>query len=148
MRLFLRSTMFTASTFVVALVAVMAFAHNVFAYTAFAQPAAPTGTPEEIATRRMDHLKKALKLTDEQVGKIKPTIVANVQEMQKAREEKKGDRKAIIELARTNMEKTDASIRAVLTPEQQTTFDKMTAKMKDRAEDRMEKRKAAKEEKK
>jgi hypothetical protein len=117
----------------------------------FAQPPAPPAgkgpriAPEKMAERRTDHLKKALKLTDEQTGKIQPIILKGAQQGQKIVEEKKGDRKAIAEAMKTNMEATDKEISAVLTADQQKKFEEMRGKMKAKMEERMSKRMEKKE---
>lgn len=112
----------------------------------FAQPPAPPAgkgpriAPEKMAERRTNHLKKALKLTDEQTGKIQPIILKGAQQGQKIFEEKKGDRQAIAEAMKANMEATDKEISAVLTADQQKKFEEMRSKMKTKMEERMSKR--------
>ena len=103
--------------------------------------------PEKVTERRTTHLKKALKLTDEQVGKIQPIILKGAQAGQKIFEEKKGDRKAIAEAMKGNMEAIDSEIHAVLTADQQKKFDEMRGKRKAKMEERMNKRKENKESK-
>lgn len=112
----------------------------------FAQPPAPPAgrgsriAPEKMAERRTNHLKKALKLTDEQTGKIQPIILKGAQQGQKVFEEKKGDRKAIAEAMKANAEATDKEISAILTADQQKKFEEMRGKMKAKMEERMSKR--------
>lgn len=107
----------------------------------------PRMAPEKMAERRTDHLKKALKLTDEQVGKIQPIILKGAQEGRKIFEEKKGDRKAVAEAMKTNMDATDKEISAVLTADQQKKFEKMRGKMMAKMEERMKNRKERKADK-
>ena len=60
------------------------------------------------------------------------------------RSEKKGDRKAAMMAAKDRMEATDKEITALLTSEQQTKFAQQRDTMRERVQDRMEKRKAEK----
>ncbi len=109
----------------------------------------PQGTPEQMVERRLEHLSKSLKLSDDQKTKLKPILENSMKEMAKIREEKKGDRKALLTSAKERMDATEKEISAILTPEQQTKFaaqrDKMRDKMEDRMKERAEKRKAEKE---
>ena len=109
----------------------------------FAQP--PQGTPEQMVERRLGHLSKSLKLNDDQKTKLKPILENSVKEMAKLRDEKKGDRKALMTAAKERMDATEKEISAILTPEQQTKFAKQRDKMEDRMKERVEKRKAEKE---
>ncbi len=117
----------------------------------FAQPSAKAmgkgrPDPQKITERRVNHLKKALKLTDEQVGKIQPIILKGAEAGKKIFDEKKGDRKATADAMKATMEATDNEIKAILTAEQQTKFDQMRGKMKAKMEERREKRKEKKAE--
>jgi|GEM_PF-1653705 len=107
----------------------------------------PRIAPEKMAERRTNHLKKALKLTDEQVSKIQPIILNGAQQGRKIAEEKKGDRKAAAEAMKTSMEATDKEISAVLTADQQKKFEEMRGKMKAKMEARMSHRKERKADK-
>lgn len=107
----------------------------------------PRIAPEKMAERRTNHLKKALKLTDEQVSKIQPIILNGAQQGRKIAEEKKGDRKAAVEAMKTTMEATDKEISAVLTADQQKKFEEMRGKMKAKMEARMSHRKERKADK-
>ncbi|MBL7991359.1 MAG: hypothetical protein JNN25_07970 [Candidatus Kapabacteria bacterium] len=107
----------------------------------------PRIVPEKMAERRTNHLKKALKLTDEQVSKIQPIILNGAQQGRKIAEEKKGDRKAAAEAMKTAMEATDKEISAVLTADQQKKFEEMRGKMKAKMEARMSHRKERKADK-
>lgn len=107
----------------------------------------PRIAPEKMAERRANHLKKALKLTDEQVSKIQPIILNGAQQGRKIAEEKKGDRKAAAEAMKTAMETTDKEISAVLTADQQKKFEEMRGKMKAKMEARMSHRKERKADK-
>lgn len=107
----------------------------------------PRIAPEKMAERRTNHLKKALKLTDEQVSKIQPIILNGAQQGRKIAEEKKGDRKAAAEAMKTAMETTDKEISAVLTADQQKKFEEMRGKMKAKMEARMSHRKERKADK-
>lgn len=107
----------------------------------------PRIAPEKMAERRTNHLKKALKLTDEQVSKIQPIILNGAQQGRKIAEEKKGDRKAAVEAMKATMEATDKEISAVLTADQQKKFEEMRGKMKAKMEARMSHRKERKADK-
>jgi Spy/CpxP family protein refolding chaperone len=109
----------------------------------FAQPGGK-GSPEQMVERRIQHLTKTLALTPDQVSKIKPILENNAKEFAKIREEKKGDRKAMMLAAQERMESNDKEISALLTPEQQTKFAAQRDKMKAKMKERIEKRKANK----
>ncbi|TAE22845.1 MAG: hypothetical protein EAZ92_15375 [Candidatus Kapaibacterium sp.] len=117
------------------------------ATSVFAQP--PKGTPEQMLERRLGHLSKTLKLSEEQKTKLKPILETSMKEMTKIREEKKGDRKALMAAVQDRMSATEKEISAILTPEQQTKFAKqrenMREKIADRMKERAEKRTAEKE---
>lgn len=110
----------------------------------FAQPKGPKGTPAEMASRRLEHLTKMLSLTPEQAGKIKPILESSATEVAKIRDEKKGDRKAVMTAVKERFEATDKEISAVLTPEQQTKFAKSREKMREKMQERIEKRREGK----
>lgn len=101
-----------------------------------------TASPEKMVERRMEHLKKALTLTDDQVGKIRPILENTAKEIKKIRDEKKGDRKAVMEAVRTQMKSADESINATLTPEQQKKFASMRESQKEKMKERMQERRA------
>lgn len=100
--------------------------------------------PQKLTERRVNHLKKALKLTDEQTGKIQPIILKGAETGKKIFEDNKGNRQAMADAMKTSMEATDKEIRAILTAEQQTKFDEMRGKMKAKMEERMKHRKEKK----
>jgi periplasmic protein CpxP/Spy len=112
--------------------------------SAQAQSANEKGSPEQIADRRTTHLTKHLKLTTDQAGKIKPIILQSAMDVKKLRTEKKSDTTGVYESVRTTLASADTSIRAILTPEQQTKFDAMRTKAKAKMDAKMEERKEKK----
>jgi periplasmic protein CpxP/Spy len=87
-------------------------------------------TPEE----RLQHMTKKLNLTADQQAKIKPILEQEQQQMQTIHNDtslSKEDRQAKFREAHKNYE---GQIRAVLNPDQQTKFDQMAQKHKERME--------------
>jgi Spy/CpxP family protein refolding chaperone len=88
----------------------------------------PAGGPEHKGPRggnpeqRLAELTKKLELTDEQVAKIKPIIMDEVQEMKALKEDTSIDKEAkkpkMMEIRKSHMEQ----IAAILTPEQKAKF--------------------------
>jgi periplasmic protein CpxP/Spy len=98
------------------------------------QPAAATqAVKRPDALQRLD---KELTLTDEQKTKIKPMLADQAKQMKALRGEAGGDRTEAIAKIRQLNDDTNAKIKAVLTPEQQTKFAAMLEKMKQRAPNR------------
>ena len=112
---------------VLVLLGLAILATGLFAQTSGKGPGKPFGgkdrpDPQKLTERRVNHLKKALKLTNEQTGKIQPIILKGAETGKKIFEDNKGNRQAMADAMKTNMETTDKEIRTILTAEQQTKF--------------------------
>jgi Spy/CpxP family protein refolding chaperone len=99
------------------------------AYAAIAQH----GNPEEMIQKRLEHLKSALNLNDEQVSKIKsiyeqyePALKADREAVRSA----SGDaqKQAAEQKMRREMEQMQTQVKTILTPEQQTKFAELMSK--------------------
>ena len=87
-------------------------------------------SPEE----RLKHLTEALNLTTDQQGKIKELMAAEKSGMDKLRDDTSLSNDERREKAMHLRKESQAAIRAQLTADQQTKFDKMQAEMKNRGE--------------
>ena len=84
---------------------------------------------EERIDKRLDRMTKNLKLTDDQRSRIEGILKAKAERA-----------KALHEQMRALHESTEKDVRAVLTADQQKTYDEKKAKMKEKRMDRTEKR--------
>jgi protein CpxP len=88
---------------------------------AVAQPGKPSKkTPQERAGNQTERLAKELSLTPEQAAKVKEILSSKVTEMDSLRAKKMAgaEKKDVRTDRKAAMEKTDAELKAVLTPEQ------------------------------
>lgn len=91
-----------------------------------AQPQRRHGNPEEMVKQRVEHMAKALNLTEEQKAEITKIYTSEMETMAKERPEMPGQgerpdeatMKARFEEMKAQREATDAKIEALLTPEQ------------------------------
>jgi len=86
-----------------------------------------------VQKKRLDPLQrldKALTLTDEQKAKLKPILDEQTKQLKALRENAGDDRKGAAAQARKLTEETNAKIKALLTPEQQTKFAQMLEKQR------------------
>lgn len=102
-------------------------------------PQGETGGMHGHDRMRMEHMKKALKLSDSQVSQIQQIHQQNMQQMQAMHQDSsmsKEDRHSKM----MDMRKSEHDqVRAVLNDEQKEKFDKMTAKREEKREDRKHK---------
>ena len=85
-------------------------------------------SPEEQAKG----LQTQLKLTDDQTAKITAIYQTQAKSMDSVRTASNGDRQAMMQAMRPMREATTAKVKALLTAEQVTAFDKMQAEMRNR----------------
>ncbi len=107
--------------------------------------AKPDAVAQPKRENRLQHLTKALDLTDDQAAKVK-ALVAEQNKKSKELREQNAERKEIAKLRA----ETDVKIRALLNAEQQTKFDKLNARPAGKAEAKTEakaRKKAGKAEK-
>jgi periplasmic protein CpxP/Spy len=78
----------------------------------------------------LQRLDKALTLTDDQKAKIKPILEDQATKLKAIRENAADDRKGAAAQARKLTEETNAKIKALLNPEQQTKFTQMLEKQR------------------
>lgn len=98
------------------------------AYAAIAQH----GNPEEMIQKRVERLKSALNLNDEQVSKVKsiyeqyePALKTDREAVRSASGEQK---QAAEEKLHGEMEQVQTQVKTILTPEQQTKFAELMSK--------------------
>lgn len=91
--------------------------------TAFAQRGGGNGnaTPEERAKRQTTMLTESLKLTEDQQKKVYDLNIARAKEMEALRDSQNQDRSKM----RESMEKFNAELGKILTPEQQESYKKV-----------------------
>jgi protein CpxP len=94
----------------------------------FAQGGGGRRTPEEQAK----NLQTQLKLTDDQTAKITAIYQTQAKSMDSVRTASNGDRQAMMQAMRPMREATNTKVKALLTAEQVTAFDKMQAEMRSR----------------
>lgn len=95
---------------------------------------------------QIEKWKTELNLSDEQVTKIQAANKKRKEQMDKLREEKKGERKENIEKVKGISEEFDKEMKAILTPEQYAKFDQMRDDKREQVKEKMkEKRKERKE---
>lgn len=92
-------------------------------------------TPEQRAERRIKAMKKNLSITDDQANKLRPVLIASIQQMDDIKHQPKGVKGAKKEQMMQMKNNLDAQMKSILTPEQY-------QKMKDMQEQQKEKRKA------
>ncbi|UEG51950.1 hypothetical protein LLH06_13360 [Mucilaginibacter daejeonensis] len=85
-------------------------------------------SPEEQAKQ----LKEELKLSDEQTTKVTAVFTAQAKTRDSIRTASNGDRQAMMQAMRPLMESTTAKLKAILTPEQYTTYEKAMAERRQR----------------
>jgi Spy/CpxP family protein refolding chaperone len=86
---------------------------------------------QERINRQVEMLKNALGLTDEQAAAIKDILLAQHEQIKILREQYKDDPEGLREALKTLLQETDASIIALLTPEQAAKWDLLkTLRMK------------------
>ena len=85
-------------------------------------------SPEEQAKG----LQTQLKLTDDQTAKVTAIYQTQAKAMDSVRTASNGDRQAMMQAMRPMREATTTKIKALLTPEQVTAFEKMQAEMQQR----------------
>lgn len=100
--------------------------------SSYAQPGSgsASGPPPDRIERRMTILKERLALNNEQAAKIRAILEEEQKSMMGEREKSKGDKKAMSDFREKHRQATDARIKALLTKEQQTKFDKMNEEMR------------------
>lgn len=108
---------------------------------AVAQPGKPRKTSQERVENQTEKLTKELSLTPEQVVKVKEILSSKVSEMDSVRAKKMSgaDKKDVRTDRKAAMEKTDAELKAVFTPEQYTKYRAMLEEKKDKMQDRSKK---------
>ncbi len=91
------------------------------------------GQPEQWGPARLKLLEKRLELTEEQKEKLKPIIKRDVEELNKLRQSGFNETRRILQ-------RMEADIAAVLTPEQKVKFDKVNEEMRERIRKQWEQR--------
>jgi hypothetical protein len=86
-------------------------------------------TPQEKAQKLTDWMKTNLKLTDDQVAKVQPINLKYAQKMADTKNSSQ-DQKAKMDAMKADEEAKDAELKAVLTPEQYTSWEAKKADMK------------------
>ena len=79
--------------------------------------------------QQLEHLSKALNLTDDQKSQIKPILEERQQKMESIRSDSSLSQDDRRNQARSLMKESNDKLRAVLTDEQKTKFDQMQARM-------------------
>jgi len=85
--------------------------------------------PQEKAQKLTDWMKTNLKLTDDQVAKVQPINLKYAQKMADTKNSTQ-DQKAKMDAMKADEEAKDAELKAVLTPEQYTSWEAKKADMK------------------
>ena len=96
-------------------------------------------TAEERADKQTQRLTKALNLTEDQAAKVKTASLKRIQTMQNTRNEEKGKGKG--KKIKATMDEFDQEIKAILTPEQYTQYEKRKDELKEKMEDKREEKK-------
>ena len=94
----------------------------------FAQGGRMQRSPEEQAKG----LQTQLKLTDDQTAKVTAIYQMQAKSMDSLRTASNGDRQAMMQAMRPMREATNTKVKAVLTADQVTAYDKMQAEMRSR----------------
>lgn len=102
-----------------------------------ANAVAQTKSDSTTVTVMVDSLAKQLTLNSDQKTKIFNILLASHMQTQKDRAKNQGDRRAMFQARRENMEKTDKEIRALLNAEQQKKYDKLLEERRARMRERM-----------
>ena len=87
----------------------------------------PRMTPDE----QLEHLSKALNLTDDQKGQIKPILEDRQKQMESIRSDSSLSPEDRRSKMRSVMEESNTKLRAVLTDEQKPKFDEMQSRMRE-----------------
>jgi Spy/CpxP family protein refolding chaperone len=98
-------------------------------------------TPDQKADRRIKMMKKNLGITDDQAAKLKPVLVASIQQRDAIKMQPKGAKGAKKQQMQQLQKTTDDQIKGILTPEQY-------QKMQDMEQQHKDKMKAARQNKK
>jgi Spy/CpxP family protein refolding chaperone len=94
---------------------------------------------------QIEKWKTELNLSDEQVAKIQAANKKRKEQMDKLKEERKGERKENMEKIKGISEEFDRDMKAILTPEQYTKFDEIRDDKREQIKEKMkEKRKEKK----
>lgn len=95
-------------------------------------PGQGQASPEERAERQTQMLTEQLSLTADQTAKVKPIILARINEQSTLRQkmQESGDRQAMMGEFRKLNEKYNAQLKAVLTAEQYTKYEANQAQMR------------------
>jgi Spy/CpxP family protein refolding chaperone len=94
------------------------------------------------ARKQIENLKERLKLTPEQVEKVKPILEQQRQKLRELREQSGGERSrrgrvGMARQARKIRKETDAELKQILSPEQMKELDKIREERRGRARERM-----------
>jgi periplasmic protein CpxP/Spy len=81
--------------------------------------------------QQLEHLSKALNLTDDQKSQIKPILEDRQKQMESLRSDSSLSPEDRRSKARSLMQDSNAKLRAVLTDEQKTKFDEMQSRMRE-----------------
>jgi hypothetical protein len=91
--------------------------------------------PQAMLDRQMEELKESLELSDDQEKQVREIITSGFETMRKAREEMQdggGDREAMREKMQAMREEQTQKIKAVLSEEQFTKYEKIQAERRER----------------
>ena len=97
--------------------------------------------PQEKAQKLTDWMKTNLKLTDDQVAKVQPINLKYAQKMADTKNSTQ-DQKAKMDAMKADEEAKDAELKAVLTPEQYTSWEAKKADMKKEMMEKMKDKKS------
>ena len=97
--------------------------------------------PQEKAQKLTDWMKTSLKLTDDQVAKVQPINLKYAQKMADTKNSTQ-DQKAKMDAMKADEEAKDAELKAVLTPEQYTSWEAKKADMKKEMMEKMKDKKS------
>ena len=103
----------------------------VFAGAALAQPPEGRRDPKQMIDRQVTAMKERLKLTDDQVAKVKPILADSMKSMMEMREKYgrpqpgEGPSEEMMAAMRKNREDTNKKLSEVLTKDQMTEYEKM-----------------------
>jgi len=86
---------------------------------------------------RMDTLSKELNLTEDQKTKIEPILRDSGEKLRALRDEKQGDRRAMMKGAREIQDQNEAKIADVLTPEQKTKWETVKKEQREKTREAM-----------
>ncbi len=105
----------------------------VFAVSTFAQDGAKVKkTPEQIATKKADKLKTELALSDDQRTKVYTILLESTTKIQAIKAKYPNDKKAAHAEIKPIRETSEASIKAILTPEQVTKWEALKKEKKEK----------------